>query len=49
VGDDPVDAACAAAAGVKFLAAGWGFGGVKGKENEHLTEFSQILKKISQS
>lgn len=45
-GDDPVDMACAEAAKVKFLAAGWGFGGVKGPEKTHLTDFSMILKHV---
>lgn len=47
-GDDPVDQACAEAARVKFLAAGWGFGGVKGNPSNHLTEFSMILKHVTE-
>lgn len=46
VGDDPVDLACADASGVRFLAAGWGFGGVKGSDSNHLTDFRQILEKL---
>lgn len=45
-GDDPVDLNCAAAAHVRFLAAGWGFGGVKGQGKSHLTAFSMILDHV---
>lgn len=42
-GDDPVDFKTAENAGVAFLAAGWGFGGVKVNGSNHLTSFPQIL------
>lgn len=46
VGDDPVDKACAEAAGVRFLAAGYGFGGVKAPKEQCLKTFTDLLKKI---
>lgn len=45
-GDDPVDLACAKAAKVRFLAAGWGFGAVQGDASNHVLEFPKILTHI---
>lgn len=48
VGDDPVDAEAALAARVHFLAAGYGFGGVRAgvADNKILNDFKDILKMI---
>lgn len=46
VGDDPVDAACAEAAGVGFFAAGYGFGGVKAAPESTLSAFTDLLAKL---
>lgn len=47
VGDDPVDRQCAEAAGTGFLAAVYGIGPVKGKDEAHtLRRFSDLLAKI---
>lgn len=48
VGDDLVDAKAALGAGVSFLAAGYGFGGVRAEvaENKILNDFKDILKMI---
>lgn len=47
IGDDPVDLACAEAAGISFLAAGYGFGGVKTDPSRTLTAFPDLLGKLS--
>jgi len=46
VGDDPVDAQCAEAAGVHFLGAGYGFGRVEVSPLKRLDSFSDLLQKI---
>lgn len=48
IGDDPVDVACADAAGVGFLAAGYGFGGVGKKVEAHrrIDAFGEIYDKL---
>lgn len=47
IGDDPVDKECAEAAGVKFFAADYGFGGVKvAEEARRLTTFSDLMGKL---
>ncbi len=48
IGDDPVDLECAKAAGVHFLAAKYGFGGVanESSSDETLYRFADILNKI---
>lgn len=43
VGDDPVDASCAEAAGVRFFGAVYGFGGVQVPEGQRLARFSDLL------
>ncbi len=43
LGDDPVDAQCAEAAGVRFLGAGYGFGGVEVGEEQMLRAFPDLL------
>jgi len=45
VGDHPVDEQCARAAGVRFLGAGYGFGGIKIDDARMLQSFAQILVK----
>lgn len=48
IGDDPVDVACADAAGVGFFAAGYGFGGVGSRvePSRRLSAFSEIYDKL---
>ncbi len=46
IGDDPVDKQSAEAAGVKFLGATYGFGGVVVEANQRLEQFSDLLTKI---
>jgi HAD superfamily hydrolase (TIGR01549 family) len=46
IGDDEVDIQSAEAAGVPFLAAGYGFGSVKAPSNITLHHLSEILEKI---
>jgi len=46
IGDDRVDLESAEGAGVKFLAAAYGFGGVKAPVSQQLQRFSEILEKI---
>ena len=46
IGDHEVDAECARAAGVRFLGAGYGFGGVRVEESRMLGSFPELLKKI---
>lgn len=46
IGDDRVDLESAAAAGVKFLAASYGFGGVKAPVSQQIQRFSELLEKI---
>ncbi|MBI4405649.1 MAG: HAD-IA family hydrolase [Deltaproteobacteria bacterium] len=47
VGDDPVDAQCAQAAGVSFYAAGWGYGGVKVTKERYLARPDELLAKLT--
>ena len=47
IGDDPVDKASANAAGVQFLGAAYGFGGVPVEGSERLEQFSDLLSRIS--
>lgn len=47
VGDNPVDLACAEAAGVRFLGAGYGFGGVQAPAGRQLGAFSEILSHLA--
>jgi len=46
VGDDPVDLECARAAGVKFLGASYGFGGVRAPLLQQIQAFPDLLEKI---
>jgi phosphoglycolate phosphatase len=46
VGDDPVDEQCARAAGVRFLGAIYGIGGVQVPDSERLTQFSDLPAKL---
>jgi len=43
VGDHEVDRQCAEAAGARFFAAGYGFGGVKGTPGQILNAFPELL------
>jgi phosphoglycolate phosphatase len=43
VGDDPVDAQCAEAAGVRFFGAVYGFGDVQVPEKQRLARFADLL------
>jgi len=46
VGDDPVDLACARAAGVTFYAAAYGFGGVEADAEGRLESFGELFAKL---
>lgn len=47
IGDDPVDKQSAEAAGVMFLGAAYGFGGVPVQGSERLDQFSDLLGRIA--
>jgi phosphoglycolate phosphatase len=46
VGDHAVDRQCAEAAGARFLAAGYGFGGVEGVPGRILSAFPEVLQHV---
>jgi len=46
IGDDPVDAEAARGAGVQFLGAGFGYGGVQVEPSQMLASFPELLQKI---